>query len=64
MYLRAGNFREYCETLVELNEYNKALAFAPGVGIEYWQDLSQRHAVYLEKQGRLEESAVAHIIAN
>ncbi len=36
MYLRAGNFREYCETMVEMGEYKKAMAFAPAVGIEYW----------------------------
>lgn len=36
MYLRAGNFKEYCETMVEMGEYKKAMAFAPAVGIEYW----------------------------
>jgi hypothetical protein len=49
LYLRAGNFREYCETLVELGDYKKAMAFAPAVGIEYWQELSERHVKFLEQ---------------
>lgn len=36
LYLRSGNFKEYCEILFELGQYDKALSFAPAVGIEYW----------------------------
>ena len=35
-YLKIGNFQQYCECMVELNEWEKALAFAPEVGMEYW----------------------------
>jgi len=64
LYLRAGNFRDYCETLIELGDFKKALAFAPAVGIEYWQEVSERHSKHLEQLGRLEESAIACIVAN
>jgi hypothetical protein len=64
LYLRAGNFREYCETMIELGEYKKALSFAPAVGIEYWQEVSERHAKHLEQQGKLDESAIACIVSN
>lgn len=64
LHLRSGNFKEYCETLFELGQYQKALAFAPAVNIEYWQELSERHASILEKSGKLEEAAIAAIIAN
>jgi hypothetical protein len=64
LYLRAGNFRDYCETLFELGQYSKAIAFAPAVGIEYWQELTERHAILLEKQGNLDEAALACIVAN
>lgn len=36
LYLRTGQFREYCEVLFELEQYDKAIAFAPAVSIEYW----------------------------
>ena len=64
LYLRAGNFRDYCETLFELGHYQKAIAFAPAVGIEYWQELTERHANILEKYGKLEDAAIACIVAN
>jgi hypothetical protein len=34
------------------------------VGIEYWQELTERHANILEKQGKLDEAAIACIVAN
>ncbi len=34
--IRSGQFRDYCETLFQLEEYEKALSFAPAVSIEYW----------------------------
>lgn len=64
LYLRAGNFREYCETLIELGDFTKAMAFAPAVGIEYWQEVSERHAKHLENQGKLDESGIAWIVSN
>ena len=64
LYLRAGNFREFCETMIEMGDYKKAMSFAPAVGIEYWQEVAERHAKYLEHQGKLEESAIACIVSN
>ncbi len=48
--LRSGQFREYCETLFEMGEFEKAMAFAPAVSIEYWQELSERRTAALEQQ--------------
>jgi hypothetical protein len=50
LFLRSGNFRDYCEVQFELGEYNKAMAFAPAVGIEYWQELAERHTSILRKE--------------
>ena len=46
-FLLCGQFREYCEIQFELGNYKKALAFAPSVSIEYWQELSERRAELL-----------------
>ena len=48
-FLRVGDFRNYCEAMFELGEYQKAIGFAPAVSIEYWQELSERHTDALEK---------------
>jgi hypothetical protein len=44
LYMRSGNFKGFCEVQFELGNYKKALAFAPQVSIEYWQELANRHA--------------------
>mmetsp|Transcript_38676 Transcript_38676/g.28546 ORF Transcript_38676/g.28546 Transcript_38676/m.28546 type:complete len:172 (-) Transcript_38676:1373-1888(-) len=44
LFLRNGMVREFCETMMVLEQYEKALAFAPIVSIEYWQELAERHA--------------------
>jgi hypothetical protein len=35
-YLKLGKTREFCEIQMQLKNYKKAMAFAPGVSIEYW----------------------------
>ena len=34
--------------MFELGQYQKAMAFAPAVSIEYWQELAERHAQILD----------------
>ncbi len=42
IHLRLGQFKEYCEILVELQEWESAVAIAPAVSMEYWQSLASR----------------------
>jgi len=49
--------------MVKLNEFEKALCFAPAVSIEYWQSLSEKYAKHLEQQGS-EETVQACLLAN
>ena len=62
-HLRVGNFKEYCEIHFELGNYKKAMAFAPSVSIEYWQELAQRHTAILEEKQSL-EAPLAAIVSN
>ena len=39
-FLSCGKIKEYCEVHFELGNYAKAMAFAPAVSIEYWQELA------------------------
>lgn len=36
LFLRSGQIKEYCETMWQLGNYEKAMNFAPAVSIEYW----------------------------
>jgi WD40 repeat protein len=62
LYLRLGLFEQHCELLVELGQWEKAMAIAPGASIAYWQKLSMRYADHLESIGKFEE-AVPYLAA-
>ncbi|KAH0616110.1 hypothetical protein JD844_026972 [Phrynosoma platyrhinos] len=42
IHLRLGQIQRYCELMVELGEWDKALSVAPGVSMTYWKKLMQR----------------------
>ncbi|KAK3100008.1 hypothetical protein FSP39_013425 [Pinctada imbricata] len=46
--LSIGNVQRYCELMVELGEWQHAIAIAPGVSMEYWKSLTQRYITYLQ----------------
>ncbi|KAF0310731.1 WD repeat-containing protein 17 [Amphibalanus amphitrite] len=47
LYLRCGELRRHCDTLLELGEWERALALAPGVSLDYWRRLAERRAAQL-----------------
>lgn len=44
LHLQLGNLQRHCELLIELGEWDRALALAPGVSHAYWHSLAQRRA--------------------
>ncbi|XP_076315846.1 WD repeat-containing protein 17-like [Tachypleus tridentatus] len=46
-HLLAGDLQHYCELKIELGEWEEALAVAPGVSLDYWRNLTSRHAEML-----------------
>ncbi|KFQ01276.1 WD repeat-containing protein 17, partial [Leptosomus discolor] len=44
IHLRLGQVQRYCELMVELGEWDKALSVAPGVSMKYWRKLMERRA--------------------
>uniref|UniRef100_A0A8C7QV99 WD repeat domain 17 n=1 Tax=Oncorhynchus mykiss TaxID=8022 RepID=A0A8C7QV99_ONCMY len=50
IHLRLGQIQRYCELMVELGEWDKALSVAPGVSIKYWKKLMQRRADQLMQE--------------
>eukprot|EP00058_Branchiostoma_floridae_P026109 XP_002611599.1 hypothetical protein BRAFLDRAFT_56820 [Branchiostoma floridae] len=55
IHVKLGNLQRYCELMVEVGEWEKALAVAPGVSMEYWKSLARRWA----KQQVLEDNREA-----
>jgi hypothetical protein len=48
--LKLGEFEHYCECLIKLNKWEKALAFAPAVSYDYWQVVAKRYAEHLNSE--------------
>ena len=57
-----GDFENYCESMVKIGKWEKALALAPAVSKDYWQHLSQRYAEHLAAEED-EETYVGHLLA-
>eukprot|EP01029_Cantina_marsupialis_P006633 TRINITY_DN17330_c0_g1_i2.p1 TRINITY_DN17330_c0_g1~~TRINITY_DN17330_c0_g1_i2.p1 ORF type:complete len:1039 (+),score=278.44 TRINITY_DN17330_c0_g1_i2:139-3255(+) len=61
IFLEIGNLKRYCEILYQLGKHDEALACAPAVSLEFWKELSLKHANDLEDQDN--EIAAAHYSA-
>jgi hypothetical protein len=48
IFLRLGMMRDYCETMVALGHWERAVACAPSVSMPYWQELAAKYAVHLQ----------------
>ncbi|XP_074650106.1 WD repeat-containing protein 17-like [Tubulanus polymorphus] len=54
LYICLGNVEKYCELLVELGEWEKALAVAPGVSFDYWKSLAERRCQILMQENSVD----------
>lgn len=67
--LRLGQFKKYCDTLCLLGEWDRALAIAPVVGIDYWKSLMKRYSERLlgdskeKKTEKSEDNVVPFLLA-
>lgn len=43
VYLKQGNIRQYCELMIEVGEWDKALSVAPAVSLDYWREISVKY---------------------
>ncbi|XP_053398741.1 WD repeat-containing protein 17-like [Mercenaria mercenaria] len=61
IHLKTGNIQRYCELMVELGEWERALAVAPGVSYTYWKNLANRYSKYLMQEDK--DSAAVYCTA-
>ncbi|XP_022109388.1 WD repeat-containing protein 17-like [Acanthaster planci] len=50
IHIRLGQVHRYCELMVEIHEWEKALSIAPAVSMDYWRKLSERYANFLASE--------------
>lgn len=62
LFLLVGRTRSYCDILIEIGDWERAIAIAPNVSKEYWMDLCNRYANLLAEQGG--EQAIPYLIAS
>ena len=48
LMLKSGNFQEYCEIQIQLGNYEDAIAYAPKVSMQYWQQCVQKYTQKLQ----------------
>lgn len=51
LFAQAGDLRDACEAHIERGDWKAALSLAPGVSLEYWQQLCLRQGEALLEQG-------------
>uniref|UniRef100_H2TK73 WD repeat domain 17 n=1 Tax=Takifugu rubripes TaxID=31033 RepID=H2TK73_TAKRU len=61
IHLRLGQIQRYCELMVELGQWEKALSVAPGVSMKYWKKLMQRRADQLMAEDN--DEAIPYCVA-
>ena len=61
IHARAGDFGKYCSIMVDLGDWNAALAMAPSVSMDYWKSLCQRYSQVLVAESA--EQCVPYLLA-
>jgi len=62
LHLQMGRVEDCCEQLLTIDDWEKALALAPGSSLEYWRALSARYAEKLKAENDTE--CAMHMMAS
>ena len=63
LMLKSGNFQEYCEIQKELGNFEDAIAVAPKVSLQYWQNCVTEYTNYLSDKNQMDEFVDYSILA-
>ena len=64
MYMKVGDTRAYCEVMVQMGEWQRALVLAPAVSLEYWHELLDRYTrEQLASSGVASDAKAAAVVA-
>jgi len=56
--MKLGNVQNYCELMIKVGKWERALAFSAGVSMEYWQNVAQRYAQFLSQNEKQDATLV------
>ncbi|KAI9009430.1 WD40-repeat-containing domain protein [Gaertneriomyces semiglobifer] len=60
-YLLLGKFKKYCEAMMVVGRWERAMAVAPCVGMGYWREVCMRYAEVLRAKG--DQDVVTYLLA-
>eukprot|EP00761_Pharyngomonas_kirbyi_P003963 gb/GECH01003967.1/.p1 GENE.gb/GECH01003967.1/~~gb/GECH01003967.1/.p1 ORF type:complete len:1212 (+),score=249.40 gb/GECH01003967.1/:1-3636(+) len=49
IHLKMGNMKQYCDIMVDIGEWERALSIAPAVSLKYWRELTLNYADRLSR---------------
>ena len=49
LMLKSGSFQDYCEIMMQINNYEAAIAVAPKVSMKYWHTCIKQYIDYLSE---------------
>ena len=58
IHMKLGNVQNYCELMIKVGKWERALAFSAGVSMEYWQNVAQRYAQFLSQNEKQDATLV------
>jgi hypothetical protein len=58
IYAQLGYMRQYCDLMVEIDEWDKAIMAAPAVSVGYWQQLVSKRAFALAEEDSADSVAL------
>jgi len=58
IHLKLGNIKQYCELMIKLGKWERAMAFAPGYCMDYWQKVCERYAQHMAQLEREDASNI------
>ena len=58
IYAQLGYMRQYCDLMVEIGEWDKAIMAAPAVSVGYWHQLVGKRAIALAEEDSADSVAL------
>jgi WD repeat-containing protein 17 len=65
LFLKLGNNKEFWEIMMQLGEFDRALAYAPAVSLDYWKSWMEKYGDWLSRhEERFTEAPLPYISIN
>lgn len=62
MHIRTGEFKKYCEIMMEINDWAAALALAPAVSHAFWKQMALKYAQNVINTNESEREFIPYVL--